>query len=81
MKPILDLQETCEIFRRNDVPMDQESLKSGIKAGAFPFASLIPCNSHDKPLIYKALFARWLRERGMDINRCSNVVIWEDESA
>lgn len=80
MKPILSLQETCEVFRRNGVPMDAESLEAGIKTGAFPFANIIPCKSHNKPLIYKALFATWLRERGMDINRYSNDVIWKEDA-
>lgn len=78
MKPILSLQETCEVFRRNDVPMSADSVKTGIKIGAFPFGSIIPGPKEEKTLIYKALFAKWLRERGMDINRCRNDIIWEE---
>lgn len=75
---LLTTEEAMDILKRNNIKISYKKFCDFANAGIFPFAQ--KAEGHDW-FISRKYMADWLRGIGGDINRCSNVVIWEEESA
>ena len=61
--------EACEVFRALNIPMEEETLREGLRKGLFPFGLAIERKTW-KFLIFKHRFQTYLEENlGVDLSK------------